>query len=214
MLDITIEKINFYGKNCFLQSKILLLAKQFRKVYIMFSLFKPKHRKKVTLIIFFVLLLLLIFDIVDGLTSDEIARSSFLELIILSTHEIVTIFLVVTGLYLLWNWYQDANFEIDILSENIQTLDSKLQLSEQQLSSYKESLNSLLQGYFKKWSLSKSEAEVCCYLIKGLTIKDIAKQRSTSERTVRNQATTVYDKANVAGRHELAAVFLNSFLSF
>ena len=172
-----------------------------------------RSRKKITIMIFVLLLLLLLFDILAGFTREELAQDSIFELLISSTHEIITIILVVFGISLLWRWYQDAIFEIDVLSESIQTLDNKLQLTEQEVVSYKTSLNSLLNSHFKKWNLSKSEEDVCCYLVKGLAVKEIAKVRNTSERTVRNQATIVYAKANVAGRHELAAVFLNSFMN-
>tara|TARA_B100000925_G_scaffold291935_1_gene282640 strand:- start:6275 stop:6772 length:498 start_codon:yes stop_codon:yes gene_type:complete len=160
-----------------------------------------------------VVLLLLVFDILAGFTREELVQDSIFELLISSTHEIFTIILVVLGISLLWRWYQDAIFEVDVLNESIQTLDNKLQFTEQEVAFYKTSLNSLLNSHYKKWSLSKSEEDVCYYLVKGLAIKEIAKLRNTSERTVRNQATIIYDKANVAGRHELAAVFLNSFMT-
>lgn len=149
-----------------------------------------------------------------GLTSEELAANNFFELMLLSTHEIVIIILVVIGLSLLWRWYQDAHFEIETLNENIQSLDSKLKMSSQEIELHKSSLDNVLKNYFETWGLSKSEEDVCFYLIKGLAIKEIAQLRNTSERTVRNQATIIYDKANVAGRHELAAVFLNSIFNF
>jgi DNA-binding NarL/FixJ family response regulator len=44
--------------------------------------------------------------------------------------------------------------------------------------------------------------------LKGLSHKEIAEVRRTSERTVRQQAREVYGKAQLAGRAELSAFFL------
>ncbi len=49
-------------------------------------------------------------------------------------------------------------------------------------------------------------------LLKGLSLRDVAQARSTSERTVRQQALAVYRKAGLAGRAELAAFFLEDLL--
>ncbi|BDG02731.1 helix-turn-helix transcriptional regulator [Anaeromyxobacter oryzae] len=65
---------------------------------------------------------------------------------------------------------------------------------------------------FERWSLSAAEREVALLLLKGLTHKDIAAVRETSERTVRQQSLAVYRKAGLAGRAELAAFFLEDLL--
>ena len=49
-------------------------------------------------------------------------------------------------------------------------------------------------------------------MLKGLSFKEIAPVRGTSERTVRQQALAVYAKAGLAGRAELAAFFLEDLL--
>jgi DNA-binding NarL/FixJ family response regulator len=49
-------------------------------------------------------------------------------------------------------------------------------------------------------------------LLKGLSLKEAAEARQTSERTVRQQALAVYRKAGLAGRAELAAFFLEDLL--
>lgn len=65
---------------------------------------------------------------------------------------------------------------------------------------------------FERWGLSAAEREVALLLLKGLTHKDVASVRETSERTVRQQALAVYRKAGLAGRAELAAFFLEDLL--
>lgn len=65
---------------------------------------------------------------------------------------------------------------------------------------------------FEEWGLSSAEREVALLILKGLSYKDVASARSTSERTVRHQAVAVYRKAGVAGRAEMAAFFLEDLL--
>jgi DNA-binding NarL/FixJ family response regulator len=50
-------------------------------------------------------------------------------------------------------------------------------------------------------------------MLKGLRHKRIADVRGTSERTVRQQAITIYKKAGLQGRGDLAAYFLDALLS-
>jgi DNA-binding CsgD family transcriptional regulator len=75
----------------------------------------------------------------------------------------------------------------------------------------KEYLN-IIQWQFKEWGLSPSEEEVALLMLKGLSIKEIAQGRSTHEKTVRKQASAVYEKTSLAGRHELSAWFFEDML--
>jgi len=49
---------------------------------------------------------------------------------------------------------------------------------------------------------------VALMLLKGLSHKEIAAQRGTSEGTVRQQALSIYRKTGLSGRSTLAAFFL------
>jgi len=62
------------------------------------------------------------------------------------------------------------------------------------------------------WGLTAAECEVALLLLKGLSLKEIAAVRDTSERTARQQALAVYRKADLGGRAELAAFFLEDLL--
>jgi len=71
----------------------------------------------------------------------------------------------------------------------------------------------VMKEQFSKWSLTASECEVALLLIKGLSMKEIAQVRQVKEKTVRGQATAIYAKASCAGRHELAAYFIEDLMS-
>ena len=74
-------------------------------------------------------------------------------------------------------------------------------------------LFSAISKQFSDWGLSKSEQEVALLLIKGMAMKEISELRNVKEKTVRQQATQVYAKSGYAGRHELAAHFIEDLLS-
>lgn len=73
-------------------------------------------------------------------------------------------------------------------------------------------LSEAIEEQFKLWQLSAAEAQVALLLLKGLSFKEIATARHTSERTVREQARAVYRKAGLGGRSELSAFFLEDLL--
>ena len=73
-------------------------------------------------------------------------------------------------------------------------------------------LGGLIQTQFRDWDLTDSEQEVGLLLLKGLSFKEIAALRQTQEKTVRAQASGIYRKAGVSGRHAFAAWFIEDFL--
>jgi len=69
-----------------------------------------------------------------------------------------------------------------------------------------------VQSWFKQWKLSPSEQEVAVLLIKGLSFNEIAEVRSTKEKTVRQQASSVYAKSGLSGRNQLSAWLIDALL--
>lgn len=73
-------------------------------------------------------------------------------------------------------------------------------------------LMAAMRGQFADWGLTPSESEVALLLIKGLSMKEISQAREVAEKTVRQQATSVYAKSGCAGRHELVARFIEDLM--
>lgn len=70
----------------------------------------------------------------------------------------------------------------------------------------------VIKMQFQEWGLTESEQQVALLLLKGLSLKEVSVVRNTKEATVRQQASTIYSKSNLVGRHEFAAWFLEDFL--
>lgn len=75
-----------------------------------------------------------------------------------------------------------------------------------------EGLSQSIDEQMSSWSLSAAEKEVALLLLKGLSLKEVADIRGTSEKTARVQSMSVYSKSGLSGRSELAAFFLEDLL--
>jgi DNA-binding CsgD family transcriptional regulator len=75
-----------------------------------------------------------------------------------------------------------------------------------------EGLGSAIARQFRRWQLTAAEAEIGFLLLKGMSHKQIANARGTSERTVREQSRSVYRKAGLQGRADLSAFFLENIM--
>ena len=73
-------------------------------------------------------------------------------------------------------------------------------------------LSSAIDAQFERWQLTSAEREIALLLLKGLSHKEIAALRDTSERTIRQQAQSIYGKSNLSGRAALSAFFLEDML--
>ncbi|MGD8830417.1 MAG: helix-turn-helix transcriptional regulator [Pseudomonadales bacterium] len=73
-------------------------------------------------------------------------------------------------------------------------------------------LSEAIDRQFEAWQLTAAESEVARLLLKGLSHKEIAGLRHTSERTIREQARSVYRKGGLTGRAGLSAFFLEDLL--
>jgi len=111
-------------------------------------------------------------------------------------------------------------FDIRKRTHNMQQLKHKLDDSDNKLRNITDEMKTARSKYsqvihdqFEQWKLTQSEQEVAMLLLKGLSFKEISAVRDTKEKTVRQQASTIYSKANVEGRHDFAAWFLEDFIA-
>jgi DNA-binding CsgD family transcriptional regulator len=66
---------------------------------------------------------------------------------------------------------------------------------------------------FQDWGMTEAEREVGLLILKGLSHKEIAALRATTEATVRQQAQAIYRKANLPGKTAFSAYFLEDLLA-
>lgn len=73
-------------------------------------------------------------------------------------------------------------------------------------------LSSAIDRQLDAWGLTPAEKEIALLLLKGLSHKEIGELRKVGEATVRQQAGSIYRKAQLEGRADLAAYFLEDLL--
>ncbi len=69
-----------------------------------------------------------------------------------------------------------------------------------------------IDANFQQWNLTQAEHDIAWLLLKGFTFSEMAQIRQVKEKTLRQQATSIYAKGNISSRSELAATFLQDVL--
>jgi len=105
------------------------------------------------------------------------------------------------------------------LREQAARLAENLRVSQQEAARWRSDAADLIAGLsaaidtqLARWELTPAEQDIALLLLKGLRHKEIAEIRSVSETTVRQQARSLYRKAGLSGRNDLAAFFLEDLL--
>ena len=70
-----------------------------------------------------------------------------------------------------------------------------------------------MEKQFQEWGMTAAEQEIGMLILKGLSHKEVASLRGTSEATVRQQAQSIYHKSNLPGKTAFSAYFLEDVFS-
>ncbi|MDG6773881.1 LuxR C-terminal-related transcriptional regulator [Thiomicrorhabdus sp. ZW0627] len=135
----------------------------------------------------------------------------------MNTHTYVEILLgllALGGFTLMLYWNIQQSRKIKTMHETLSNTEKQLSESQQQAQKLMGEFSKIIQNQFDEWSLTKSEKEVGLLLLKGLTLDEISTVRETREKTVRQQASNLYKKAGLSGRHELVAYFFEELLVY
>jgi DNA-binding CsgD family transcriptional regulator len=76
-----------------------------------------------------------------------------------------------------------------------------------------EGIKAELDRQFDQWRMTAAERDVGLLILKGLSHKEIATVRGTSEATVRQQAQSIYRKSDLPGKTAFSAYFLEDLLA-
>ncbi len=70
----------------------------------------------------------------------------------------------------------------------------------------------MMREQFTQWSLTPAERDIALFVIKGMTTSEISGLRQTSLGTVKAQMNSIYRKAGVSSRSQLACVFIDTLM--
>jgi DNA-binding NarL/FixJ family response regulator len=164
----------------------------------------PPRRTRIAVAVFVTIVILMAVDVAGDLTAGAAASHVLVEAFVMV--------LAVAGIVALWRGLQRAQMRAA-------GLDRELQAARVEASRYKEEAREAMRGLgeaidsqFERWELTPAERQVGLLLLKGLSHRDAARVRATSEATVRQQALTIYRKSGLRNRSELSAFFLEDLL--
>lgn len=125
-----------------------------------------------------------------------------------------TVFLACAAcaIILICGFYKISNSKLNYFENTLFQSKSNAEFWQNEYLQLIKGLSEKIKHQFISWNLTNAEADIGFLLIKGFSLKEIAELRLTSERTVREQARSIYQKAEVAGRSELTAYFLEDLL--
>jgi DNA-binding CsgD family transcriptional regulator len=147
-----------------------------------------------------------------GLELREDPNMSALDLV-LALIEIFPVVLMSVGVVLLFRLSYRQREEQRALIRDLDLARAQGQRWRSEARALIDGLGEAIDAQFSRWNLTEAEREVALLLLKGLSLKEIATVRATSERTVRAQARALYSKAGLTGRAALSAFFLEDLLA-
>jgi DNA-binding CsgD family transcriptional regulator len=120
--------------------------------------------------------------------------------------------LALGGAVALWRQLRWARRDAARLSVDLEAARREAARFREEAGAALQGLGEAIERQFARWGLTSAEKEVGLLLLKGLSHREVAAARSTSETTIRQQALAVYRKAGLRNRSELSAFFLEDLL--
>lgn len=168
-------------------------------------MYSSQFKEAVILIFIFAIVVIasgadLVADLSHGADTGHIVK----EAIIIGI-SIIAIAWLLLGLH-------QQRLEIKSLQQELDAVTTSKEPPKKYVLEARKNLGNVVTQQFSEWTLTGSEIEVGWLLLKGLSLKEIAIVRSTQEKTVRQQASAIYRKAGISGRHAFSAWFIEDIL--
>lgn len=73
-------------------------------------------------------------------------------------------------------------------------------------------LSKVMNDYFRSWALTPTEEDVAAFVLKGMSISEIAVLRGSREGTIKAHLNAIYRKAGVSGRSQLVSLLVEDLM--
>lgn len=158
------------------------------------------------------ILALALLSIIVGGTTDLVMDQPERWLSVHVVFELVMIVGAVVMATTLWLWWWRSEHAAAALRVSLEEHRAERDRWRASSAEALEGLGRAIDMQFERWGLTPSEREVALMVLKGYGHKQIAALTGRSERTVRQHAGVVYEKAGFGGRAELSAFFLRDLM--
>jgi len=167
-------------------------------------MYRNRRRETVLILIFSIVVVAsgadLVADLSQGADTEHMVKEA-----------IVVALSILAIAWLMWGLHRQR-LEIRSLRQELETANSPPAQADKYVLEARRKLGNVITQQFSEWLLTGSESEIGWLLLKGLSLKEIAMLRNTQEKTVRQQASSIYKKAGISGRHAFSAWFIEDIL--
>ncbi len=123
--------------------------------------------------------------------------------------EVSLIGLALFGLMKIWTMrLRLLRTHLKVSDDRLKRLELDAEQWKRKVAEVKSGLSTAIDEQFRIWQLTKAEQEIARLILKGLTNKEIASIRESSEQTIKQQTNAIYRKSGLASRSQLSAFFL------
>jgi DNA-binding NarL/FixJ family response regulator len=84
--------------------------------------------------------------------------------------------------------------------------------AEKNLATASLAIHDIIEMHFEEWGLSPAEHDVGIFLVKGMTISEIAELRGNAEGTVKAHLNAIYRKSGTRNKSEVLSVILDDLI--
>jgi DNA-binding CsgD family transcriptional regulator len=156
-------------------------------------------------VILFVLIVVLI---ALDLAEDMEAGTTVFHLVI----ELLMMLAAVVGAFYFWNQLRVSRQAKRDLERELKKARAETNRWQKEERDLLNNLRKAIDKQFTQWGFSPTYKEVAFYLLKGLSLKEIAELRGSTFQSVRQQSHMLYHQAGLKSRAELSAFFLGGLL--
>ena len=162
---------------------------------------------KKDLVIIALLVLIMLFKLVDIVADVQLEIPAWH----IAQESVLVLLTVIATLYLSRDLVRRSR-QVKALAHRLAQADKQIDNLSSQMRTARQEYSLAVASQFDTWGFTKSEQQVAFLILKGLSFKEMAEVRQTKEKTVRQQASTIYGKAGVDGRHTFCAWFMEDFI--
>jgi len=163
------------------------------------------NRDKIIALLLALIILFKLGDLYVDFTNQVAINHLIQEIILILLSAAIFVFLT-------WDVVQRSK-QAQVLVQQLKISKARSESLSKKVIETKSQFFAAIEEQFIDWTLTPAEKEVALLLVKGLSNYEIAGLRGKSEKTISHQASSVYKKAGVTGRHELAALFFEELIS-
>ena len=155
-----------------------------------------------------ILFVLIAFLIVLDIAEDLAAGTTIVHVVI----ELLMMLAATVGAFYFWNQLRVSRHVERDLERKLKKARAEANRWHEEEQDLLNSLQKAINKQFTHWDFSPTYKEVAFYLLKGLSLKEIAKLRGSTFQSVRQQSHMLYRQAGLRSRAELSAFFLGGLL--